>query len=260
MRLQWLTDLHLDFLQPGQRAELLTRLRDAAPDALLITGDTAESTHLSARLQELADGTGKPVYFVLGNHDFYRSTIAAVRQAVAQWDHPLLHYLPARGPVRLAPDAVLLGVDGWGDGQLGRGRHTSIRLNDQFLIGEFLAGDVFDRLQALGQHSAELLERQFPLRDAAVREVHVATHVPPFHEACWHEGRLSDEEWLPHFTCHAVGEVLRRHATLRPDIRFHVYCGHTHSEGCTEIAPNLIVWTGGSEYGAVRLQPLIEIG
>lgn len=34
-------------------------------------------------------------------------------------------------------------------------------------------------------------------------------HVPPFREASWHQGRISDDDWLPHFTCKAVGDVLR---------------------------------------------------
>lgn len=36
----------------------------------------------------------------------------------------------------------------------------------------------------------------------------LVTHVPPFKEACWHEGRISDDDFLPHFTSQAVGDVL----------------------------------------------------
>ncbi|MFM7113065.1 MAG: Eco57I restriction-modification methylase domain-containing protein, partial [Planctomycetota bacterium] len=37
----------------------------------------------------------------------------------------------------------------------------------------------------------------------------VATHVPPFREACWHEGELSDDQWAPHFTSVVMGDALR---------------------------------------------------
>ena len=36
----------------------------------------------------------------------------------------------------------------------------------------------------------------------------VLTHVPPFREACWHEGRISGDDYLPYFACKATGDVL----------------------------------------------------
>ena len=41
-------------------------------DALVVTGDIAESPTLRSALTSLATLTERPVYFVLGNHDFYR--------------------------------------------------------------------------------------------------------------------------------------------------------------------------------------------
>jgi hypothetical protein len=87
----------------------------------------------------------------------------------------------------------------------------------------------------------------------------VATHVPPFKEACWHEGRISNDDWLPRFTCKAVGDLLREAALQRPDRRIDVLCGHTHGAGVAEILPNLIVRTGGAEYGRPELQDVLEI-
>jgi 3',5'-cyclic-AMP phosphodiesterase len=87
----------------------------------------------------------------------------------------------------------------------------------------------------------------------------VATHVPPFREACWHEGKLSNADWLPHFSCKAVGEALRRAAKAHPDRKIRVLCGHTHGAGTAEILPNLKVFTGGAEYGEPAVQGVFEL-
>jgi Icc protein len=83
------------------------------------------------------------------------------------------------------------------------------------------------------------------------------TDIPPFKEACWHEGHISDEDWLPHFTCKAVGDVLRDAMRARPDRQMRVLCGHTHGAGEARILPNLNVKTGGAEYGNPNLQELL---
>ena len=87
----------------------------------------------------------------------------------------------------------------------------------------------------------------------------LATHVPPFREACWHEGQISDGEWLPHFTCKAVGDAIleiMRPATGR---QLTVYCGHTHSPGICQPLPNVTVYTGGAIYGQPKVQQVIEL-
>ena len=75
------------------------------------------------------------------------------------------------------------------------------------------------------------------------------THVPPFREACWHRGQISDDDWLPHFACRAVGEVLVEAMAAHPECEMTVLCGHTHSPGEAQVLPNLRVLTGGAEYG-----------
>ncbi|MFO0866970.1 MAG: hypothetical protein U0744_20400 [Gemmataceae bacterium] len=43
MRLAWLTDIHLNFVDRPGVETLLRELRDACPDAVLIGGDIAEA-------------------------------------------------------------------------------------------------------------------------------------------------------------------------------------------------------------------------
>jgi Icc-related predicted phosphoesterase len=85
------------------------------------------------------------------------------------------------------------------------------------------------------------------------------THVPPFREACWYEGQISDDQWAPHFTCQAVGETIRQFMRRHPNKQLIVLCGHTHGGGCARPAPNVIVHTGAAQYGSPRVTQIIEL-
>jgi predicted phosphohydrolase len=263
-RLAWATDVHLNFLSAAGMDAFCAALAGEEPDAILITGDIAEGPSIEALLSVAAAELKTPIYFVLGNHDYYRSSIPRVRAVVTELSRrsPFLSWLPAAGVVPLGPEVALVGVDGWADGRLGDYVRSPVQLNDYLLIAE-LAGLTkaarLDKLNRLGDAEAEALEGLLAEALRKHRRVIVATHVPPFKEACWHEGRVSNDDWLPHFSCRAVGEVLRRAAVAHPDSKIRVLCGHTHSGGTAEILPNLKVVTGGAEYGEPRVQGTMEL-
>ena len=60
---------------------------------------------------------------------------------------------------------------------------------------------------------------------------------------------ISDDNYLPHFSCQVVGDVLHRTMKRFPDKQATVLCGHTHGAGKAQILPNLRVITGGAVYG-----------
>ena len=66
-------------------------------------------------------------------------------------------------------------------------------------------------------------------------------------------------EYLPHFTCKAVGDVLVAVMKKYPERKLTVWCGHTHSKGEADILPNLYVKTGGAQYGRRCLQEMLTI-
>ena len=101
--------------------------------------------------------------------------------------------------------------------------------------------------------------RECGQRGPGFQHVVVLTHVPPFREACWHEGKVSDDNWLPFFTCKAVGDALREAMAAAPDRRMTVLCGHTHGSGEAQILPNLRVLTGGAVYGKPCVQRVLEV-
>ncbi len=263
-RLTWATDVHLNFISSDGLDAFCEAIAHEEPDAVVITGDIAEAPSVEPLLSRVASRLARPIYFVLGNHDYYRSSIPRVRALVTELTRtsPWLAWLPAAGVVELTPEIALVGVDGWADGRLGDFARSRVMLNDYLLVAE-LAGIThaarLERLNQLGDEEARALADLLGRAVRTHRRVIVATHVPPFKEACWHEGKISNDEWLPHFTCRAVGEVLRRTALDHADRKIRVLCGHTHGSGSAEILPNLRVVTGGAEYGEPRVQGTLEL-
>ncbi len=262
--LVWVTDIHLNFIATAAVEAFCRRIADAEPDAVLVGGDIGEAPDVAAYLQIMAEHLARPIYFVLGNHDFYHGSIAQVRKEAAALSRPSewLRYLPECGVVALTEYTGLIGHDAWGDGRIGDYAGSGVLLNDYRLIKELTGLDRAARLRnlnALGDEAAQYLRGVLPEALTRFQRVLVLLHVPPFREACWHQGHISDEDWLPHFTCKAVGDVLFEAMSAWPDRQMTVLCGHTHGAGTTQILPNLEVKTGGAEYGWPNLQELLLV-
>jgi 3',5'-cyclic-AMP phosphodiesterase len=269
MKLAWLTDLHLNFVQTAQRRQFLEQVKEVA-DAVAVSGDIGESTDVAQHLSEMAEVIQKPIYFVLGNHDFYRDSITATRRRIASVaeETELLHYLTSQGVVELTPKTAMVGHDGWPDGRLGDFNGTRVILNDHSLIQEIASSYRYFYLDkyslratmtALADEAARHFERVLNEAAAKYEEIIAVTHVPPFREAAWHQGKTSSDDYLPYFACKIVGDVMRQGMRSHPQAKLLVLCGHTHSSGHVEIAANLRVLTGEARYGHPAIQQVLEV-
>ncbi len=264
MRIVWVTDIHLNFMGPKERSAFYSTLCDSHPEAVFITGDIAEAPCLREMLLEMQQAIAVPIYFVLGNHDFYHGSIEAVTRDIQALclTQTGLHYLSASELVELTPKTVLLGHDGWGDGRLGNYEQSPVTLNDQKLIHDFQGLDreaVLAKLYALGDEASHHIGVTLSKALDSYEEVICLTHVPPFKEACWYQGKMGNDDWLPYFSCKAVGDVLLTAAEDRPSATIRVLCGHTHHAGIVEMSPNLRVFTGSAEYGEPCISDVLEI-
>src|SRR4051794_30540182 len=264
VRLAWVTDIHLNFVPESRLDALCRAIREAGADAVLLGGDIGEAPDVAESLADLDARLGLPIHFVLGNHDYYRGSISRVRAGIASLcaRSARLVYLAQAGVVALTEETGLIGHDGWGDGRLGDYARSEVLLNDYLLIEELSGWDKEGRLgqlHALGDEAAAHFRALLPGALERFRRLIVLTHVPPFREACWHRGQTSDDEWLPHFSCRAVGEVLAAAMVAHPGCEMTVLCGHTHSPGEVEILPNLRVLTGGAEYGRPVVQRVLTV-
>ena len=254
MKLVWITDPHLDFVGELALLALAKDIRAHRPSALLVTGDLSTANLLPKHLVWLRAAVTCPVYLVLGNHDFYGGTFEGVDGLVDGLcaRHPKFHHLGKGEIVRLGKDTALVGHRGWADGRAGSGMKSPVVLNDFVLIGNLRGlsqSKLFGELAVLGDTSAAYFRYLLPEALARFPHVFVMTHVPPFPQAAWHEGRTSEPDYLPHFCNFAAGVAIAEMAKQHPRSRITVLCGHTHGEGTVRMAPNLVVHTGGADYG-----------
>jgi 3',5'-cyclic-AMP phosphodiesterase len=263
-RIGWVTDIHLNFLKKPAVDSFCHQILSAQPDVLLVGGDIGEAKDVEDYLCILEDSLQMPIYFVLGNHDFYFGSIAEVRKSVgklakySEW----LHWLLTAGIIELTSQTCLIGHDTWADGRFGNYSKSNVILSDYRLIEEFKGLSSYERflqLNKLGNEAADYFREIVPEALKRYQNIIVLVHVPPFKESCWHEGRISNDNWLPHFSCKAVGEVLFDMMSKHMDKQMTVLCGHTHGAGEAQILPNLFVKTGGATYGCPQMQDIIFI-
>ncbi len=294
MNLTWITDPHLDYMDPADRPALYDKLA-AAGDGIVITGDIANGVRNVRILTELRDHlqayaskleqAPQPVFFVLGNHDYWDGRIQDKRDEIIGTfsdgdalesfetlygiadETQRMHYLPVHAPFTITGvggGVALVGADGWADGGYGDWARSRVWLHD------------YDLIRDLAPHAATRERLQLQLRRLAIAEacvaqekllaafkehdrVILATHVPPFVEATWHEGKHSDENYLPHFASKAMGDMLRELMGRFHQKQVLVLCGHTHGAGEAKILPNLRVWTGGSQYGSPSIAKVFDV-
>jgi 3',5'-cyclic AMP phosphodiesterase CpdA len=267
-RLAWTTDIHLNFLSKTQIIRWLDGIAVDKPDMLLITGDIGESKTVREYLMRMVAHLDIPIYFVLGNHDFYHDSVDNVRQMVTTLcgEHDNLRWLPLYEVVSLSDDIALVGHDSWSDGGYGDFVNSSVFLNDYLLIADLAScklqlHDLLVKVQALGNEAGDYFRAVLPQAAQTHKQVYVALHSPPFPETTWHEGKIPepDDPYLPHFSCKAAGDALLDIAAQYPQTQFTVLCGHTHGEGDVQVRPNLRVLTGGAEYGNPQIKRVFKI-
>lgn len=263
MQIIWVTDPHLNFARHDVWEAWIHSMRLMAGDCLLITGDISESEDVVWQLQRIEELLSLPVYFVLGNHDYYGSRVETVRNEMRalNLDRPRCVYLHHGNVVPLDHDWALVGNDGWADAGYGDALSSPVRLNDFRRINDYMGGDLSNDLaimKDLAQKCA--VELRVTLENACqqFQRILIATHIPPFREACWYEGKITDDNWAPYFVSRVMGEVLLEFAEQYHRHVFHVLCGHTHHVGRARMRENLTVWTGGAEYGRPSIQDIID--
>ncbi|MGO9112848.1 MAG: hypothetical protein ACLP9L_26750 [Thermoguttaceae bacterium] len=177
-------------------------------------------------------------------------------------------YLSQVGMVDLTSSTDLVGRDDWADGWRYDLDGSGVILNDFLLIDELKhrrdprtldKPALRQALQALGDEAADYVKSVLAPAAEKYPHVIVATHVPAFREAGWHQGRPSADNYLPFFSCKAVVDVLLTAARSYAKCQLLVLCGHTHG-GEVPVAENLRVVTGAAEYRRPEIQQVPQVG
>lgn len=289
MIVDWYTDIHLNHCSPEALRAFYQELWNSDADAFFLTGDISDSspspkykgiTTLSEHLQVIESCASREdydpdapyrspreVYFVLGNHDPYFSSVAAAQADAAEVSQPLadssrLNYLTYGPPLELGCANWVVGHDGWYDG----GPHPERFLMSDFrLIEDYKQGRrIWDVAKELSRKAAEAVAMQIKVAaDQGAKAIYVLTHVPPFRACHFHEGMPGDDNANPWFTSEAMGSALVNASFSYPHVQFWVLCGHTHGpyDGIPypQQCPNLHVQVGGATYGKPKLAMRLEL-
>ena len=267
-KIVWLTDIHLNFLEAAARVQFYKRVAETDANKILITGDIAEAKDICEILDEFSQHVNTPIYFVLGNHDYYFGSVANVREEVRALceQNSKLIWLGKPEIVALSDDTVLLGHDGWADARYGDFDHSSVSLNDSRLIAELYQAFLLNKsalkseMQKLADADAEILQQTLArVIISNTKKVVIATHVPPVPECSWHKDHPSDENWLPYFASKAIGDVIIDFAQKNKDIHFLVLCGHTHTAASVKFLDNLEIKAGCAQYYKPEIQEVIFV-
>lgn len=260
MRIGFATDIHLDAVGAqgvGAKYERIGRFVAEGQDVLLVAGDISIGTKFPHQFEQFCRGAQIPVYFVLGNHDFWKAEESTVRENAAKFPG----YLDTAGVVELAPGLGLVGRTGWYDTLSGNPFTSPIQVDDWRLIPK-LQGLWAERY-LLSKHckawSEEEAEKARPvLIEAAQRFPNVifVTHFPCFTAACWDDlGNLDTEErgWRPWSINTTMGHLIDEVVTAHPKTQFTVLHGHTHGGGRKQLRDNLTCISGWATYGSPKL-------
>ncbi len=299
MKLAWTSDLHLVFLRPSGEATnsslptWLAQLARQSFDALAISGDISEAPHLHEHLGMLESYVQRPIYFVLGNHDYYRSSFGEVLPALRIFTSGSthLHCLDLMEYIELTSTTALVGHGCWGDGGYGDFHGSRIMLNDWKVIEELrmwqkgpwrlsclarcgaceaevmnwkVEPEDLDRemmaeqLRVLGQRAAEHIRRVLPMALAAKPNVVLLTHAPPFAPRSVRT-KTNWEWWAPHAACKAAGDAIEEIMNDHPDRQLLILSGHVHSASCIQVARNIEQRTASAQYGEPRIEDMIEV-
>jgi len=262
-KLIWVSDVHLNFLQDEEqeRYKFYDKLKEAEGEHILITGDIAESHNVVMYIEEMMERTGKPVHFVLGNHDFYGSKLLDVKRSVRH-----LGYLPKNFGVPLNDSTILIGVDGWGDCRNGDYENSRLTMSDWIHIEdlriEYKKGmnALKKKLMSIADSDAGKLKRRVIKAIAeGYTNIIIATHVPPFEEVCLNAGKKSTPCGLPFFTSKCLGDTIVPIAKSNPKVDFLWLSGHTHSRAKYKPCNNLTSKVAKAEYYHPRIEDIIEV-
>lgn len=262
MQLVWTTDPHLDQVQPHQLIEFAKRIQASGADACVITGDIANGLSIAGTLRLLTSVIAMPIYYVLGNHDYWGMSRSSVHASLKAFPIPGTQWLTDIDCIELSPSTGLVGEDGWYDGRAGKQYGSPIALNDWDLMDEFIGKPHFVLRQLFADlGTASALSAKEKLEKAFLKYQHVffATHVPPYPESAWYAGKPSDANWLPFMTNCIMGEMLYRLMDSLPGKKLHVLCGHSHGKREFRPIPNLLVTTGYARYKHPAINKIFSV-
>jgi predicted MPP superfamily phosphohydrolase len=245
----WLTDIHIDYKNDEVVEKFFEEIALIDSKGICITGDIAENGQSINFINKLSENVQKPIYFVLGNHDFYGSNIESFQQQVNSTfqKNENVFYLSAHQAIPISDNTALIGIDNWYDFSVGDYFSSEIKLKDFKEIKNLIPLDkseLYSFMQNYSKVNVELIEKKLIDAFAKFTKVILLIHVPPFQEACFYKNQIADDFWAPFFVHGELGGFLKKFMEENHNKSLTVLSGHTHNTAEYKPLPNLFIKVG----------------
>jgi predicted MPP superfamily phosphohydrolase len=253
-----LTDIHLNFVHNERFLAFCRSVNETKADYVVITGDISEAPSIVQHMKDLEYNIHIPIFFVLGNHDYYHGSINEVRVDMDMRHHfkgnveeNAAYWLPACEFISLSEKTAIVGHDGWYDGGYADWFTSQVQMTDYRIINEFQSyyhNEHYDIIRGLAGEAANHIRKVLPLALEKHDHVFVATHVPPYRENAVYMGKISDDDWMPHFSSKLMGDAIVDVMKKYPNKEATVLCGHSHGSAVYKPINNVLCVTGFAQY------------
>lgn len=270
-KIVWATDVHFDHAHHEKKMAFLRRIEGEKPDFLFLTGDNSSGNLLEAhiRLFELHLPEVQ-TFFVLGNHDFYNGSIADVRNLMLKSYSSVgpgkATYAISKPFFAISESTALVGHDGWYDGLYANWFSSQVDMCDYYIIQELNNNSCpvremrYNFIQKLARQAADHINLGVNAAiNSGFKNIYIITHIPPFRENAVYEGKISDDDWMPHFSSAIMGDELIQLAAENINVEFTVLCGHSHGQATHRELPNLVCHTGKARYKVPAIADIFKV-
>lgn len=245
----------------------IDKFMEKPSDAMIITGDIAEGDSFHEYLALMAEAYKKPIYYVLGNHDYYKRSFAEVKEQVKLLDssakYKNLFCMDNNGIVKLTDKTCLVGYGGWYDARYGNYWSGGFDMADFHEIKDLIDKDHqirYNKFNYLGDITAEHIRHYVYKAFQDFDNVIFMTHVPPFAEASKYGSDPSPSYSLPFFSCKAAGEALLDVMEGQPENKkLTVIAGHSHYKAFLKVSDQISVYVADAQYYYPKVYTTLEI-
>jgi len=241
----WFTDLHLNRVSPIKKVLFINHIIKEKPKAIFLTGDISNGMILYYDLYLLARFIKCPIYFILGNHDYWNSSIEKTHNKVKLLcdKFPNLIWLSEQDFIELNEDVAVIGDEGWFDGRNGNTDYLKLTV-DQYFIEDFRHYKSMDEKlehwrKMSFESSLKIKDKLQKALNKGYKTVYILTHFPPWVEATRARGTFLEKFWLPYNTNVKMGQTIEQVMKNRLKSKVIVLCGHIHADTIIHVSSNI---------------------
>lgn len=258
----WFTDTHLDKVSFWKKLSFLKTLDRERPTGIILTGDISNGRQTISDLEMIANTVSCPIYFVLGNHDYYWSSIEKTHDKIRNMcaKHSNLIWMSEAGVVHINEEVAFIGTEGWYNAEEGKPEYLQFTF-DWFMIDNFRKLiNMEARIDAWRKIADDSATQITSLLEEAIKKdyksIYILTHVPCWREATRDVGTFMEKLWLPYNTNLSLGRAIEKVMEKHKKKNVTVICGHTHTPEFIRVSRNISCQVGAAKLGKINSQEI----